>query len=254
MVSFPFFHNRESTPSLSDVQKKSPEEGMFPRGWLCRIFWVRGGSAHCHHAADIGRIDTSQDIPHVGVIDHAGIDGVILFVCAEKDFTHGLESSDGTGEATRSRVITVPRNQVERDMVMFMDGDEIGRSGTVYCTSPFTETSGNGTDHAVTVTCDAECCQRVVFRVNSENRGSVFIRHCFHRFILPLLDPSGGMLNGKEPVSTRSLEYLVVEVSLDAGAGAIPVVEADPSGKLDGDIIKVCDEPFDILLERPIMP
>lgn len=234
--------------------KKIPGEEGFPRGGHIASCGRGERSVHCHHATDIWRGNTFQDIPHVLVIDPAGVDGIILFFRAEKDFTQGLESSDDTGETAGSRIVMVPWNKIERDVAMLVDGDKVSRGSITYGTAPFGEASDSGADHAVAVACDAECRQRIVFRIEGENRRGVFIGLYFHCLILSPLDSLGGMLDGEESVSTGGLEDLVVEVPSDAGAGAIPVVEADPPGKLSGDIIKVHDEPKDILFGRLAVP
>ena len=153
---------------LRDVQKKSPGRKVTPGRFIASC--GRGErSVHCHHAADIWGGDTFQDIPHVLVIDPAGVDGIILFFRTEQDFTQGLESSDDTGEAAGSRIVMVPWDKIERDVVMLVDGDKVGRGSITYGTAPFGEASDSGTDHAVAVACDAECRQRVVFRIEGEN-------------------------------------------------------------------------------------
>jgi len=139
-------------------------------------------------------------------------------------------------------------------MVMLMDGDEISRGRTAYGAAPFGEAPGSGTDHAIAFACDTECRQWVVFRVEGENRRGVFIRQGFNRLVFSLLDSSGGVLDGEEPVPTRGLEDLIVEVLFDTGTGTVSVVEADPSGKLGGDIVEVRDESFDILFKRLAVP
>jgi len=60
--------------------KKIPGEEGFPRGGHIASC---GRGERSHHAADIGRVDASQDIPYVAKIDRAAIDGIILFFRTE---------------------------------------------------------------------------------------------------------------------------------------------------------------------------